>query len=69
MGSTVKMSIRVFEQRLYPPPVIAALGPGFEATLWWLEPLLLVLFCIGWGAALATFIEHPIARKLKAKFA
>src|SRR5262249_52151460 len=53
--------IRVFEQRLYPPP----LTPVFADLIWWLEPLCLVLFCIGWGAFLATFIEHPAAGWLK----
>ena len=53
--------IRVFEQRLYPPP----LTPGFANLIWWLEPLCLVLFCIGWGALIATLIEHPVAHWLK----
>ena len=57
--------IRVFEQRLYPPGDTPVLGTTFGALIWWLEPLLLVLFCIGWGAFLATCIEHPVARALK----
>ena len=60
--------IRVFEQRLYPPPMTPVLGTTFISLSWWLEPLLLVIFCIGWGAAMATFIEHPAARKLKRIF-
>ena len=50
--------IRVFEQRLYPPS-----HPG--EIMWWLEPTLLVIFCALWGAALATFVEHPAARFFK----
>jgi peptidoglycan/LPS O-acetylase OafA/YrhL len=47
--------IRVFEQRLYPPS-----HPG--EIMWWLEPTLLLIFCVAWGAALAIFIEQPAAR-------
>jgi peptidoglycan/LPS O-acetylase OafA/YrhL len=57
--------IRVFEQRLYPPPMTPVLWTTFLSLSWWLEPLCLVLFCIGWGAALATFVEHPAATYLK----
>jgi peptidoglycan/LPS O-acetylase OafA/YrhL len=57
--------IRVFEQRLYPPPMTPVLGTTFISLSWWLEPLCLVLFCIGWGALLATVIEHPAAAWLK----
>ena len=57
--------IRVFEQRLYPPPMTAAAGTTFLSLSWWLEPLCLVLFCIAWGALIATVIEHPAARWLK----
>ena len=57
--------IRVFAQRLYPPGDTPVLGTTSSALIWWLEPLCLVLFCIGWGAALATFIEHPAAARLK----
>jgi peptidoglycan/LPS O-acetylase OafA/YrhL len=57
--------IRVFEQRLYPPP----LTPAFADLIWWLEPLCLVLFCIAWGAVIATVIEHPAAKYLKRRWA
>ncbi len=57
--------IRVFEQRLYPPPMTPVLGTTFISLSWWLEPLMLVLCCIAWGALLATFIEHPAAAWLK----
>ena len=57
--------IRVLEQRVYPPPMTPVLGTTFIGLFWWLEPLLLVLFCIGWGALLATIIEHPVASWLK----
>jgi len=56
--------IRAFEQRLYPPP----LTPVFADLLWWLEPLCLVLFCIGWGAFLATMVEHPAAAYIKRRW-
>jgi peptidoglycan/LPS O-acetylase OafA/YrhL len=57
--------IRVFAQRLYPPGDTPVLGTTFSSLSWWLEPLCLVLFCIGWGALLATVIEHPAAAWLK----
>jgi len=57
--------IRVFAQRLYPPGDTPVLGTIFSSLSWWLEPLCLVLFCIGWGALLATVIEHPAAAWLK----
>jgi peptidoglycan/LPS O-acetylase OafA/YrhL len=57
--------IRVLEQRIYPPPMTPVLGTTFISLSWWLEPLLLVLACIGWGALIATVIEHPAAVWLK----
>lgn len=57
--------IRVFEQRLYPPPMTPVLGTTFISLSWWLEPLMLVIGCIAWGALIATFVEHPAAARLK----
>ncbi len=57
--------IRVLEQRAYPPPMTPVWGTTFLSLSWWLEPLLLVIACIGWGALIATFIEHPAAKFLK----
>jgi peptidoglycan/LPS O-acetylase OafA/YrhL len=57
--------IRVMEQRAYPPPMTPMLGTTFLSLSWWLEPLLLVIACIGWGALIATVIEHPAAKYLK----
>jgi peptidoglycan/LPS O-acetylase OafA/YrhL len=57
--------IRVFEQRLYPPPMTPVLGTTFISLSWWLEPLMLVICCIGWGALIATVIEHPAGAWLK----
>ncbi|MEP6830624.1 MAG: acyltransferase [Rhizomicrobium sp.] len=57
--------IRVLEQRIYPPPMTPVLGTTFISLSWWLEPLLLVLACIGWGALIATVIEHPAAAWMK----
>lgn len=60
--------IRVLEQRAYPPPMTPMLGTTFLSLSWWLEPLLLVIACIGWGALIATVIEHPAAAYLKRRF-
>jgi peptidoglycan/LPS O-acetylase OafA/YrhL len=59
------LMIRVFEQRLYPPPMTPVLGTSFISLAWWLEPLGLVVGCVIWGGFLATFIEHPAALMLK----
>ena len=62
MGQTFWLqAIRIFEQRLYPPPDTVLLGTRFSTLSWWLEPTLLVLVCIAWGALLAIYVEHPAA--------
>jgi len=66
MGQTFWLqAIRIFEQRLYPPPDTMVLGTRFSSLIWWLEPTLLVLVCIAWGAALAVTVEHPAAAAIK----
>jgi hypothetical protein len=66
MGQTFWLqAIRIFEQRLYPPMDAQMLGMRFSSLIWWLEPVLLVLVCIGWGAFLAMFVEQPAAAALK----
>lgn len=59
------LMIRVFEQRLYPPPMTRVLGTTFISLSWWLEPLALVAACVIWGGLLATFVEHPVAAWFK----
>jgi peptidoglycan/LPS O-acetylase OafA/YrhL len=66
MGQTFwLLMIRIFEQRLYPPMDSLVLGMRFSTLIWWLEPVLLVLVCIAWGALLANFVEHPAAAALR----
>ena len=66
MGQTFWLqTIRIFEQRLYPPPDTMVLGMRFADLIWGLEPALLVLVCIAWGALLAKYVEHPAAMALK----
>ena len=66
MGQTVWLqAIRIFEQRLYPPPDRMVLGMRFADLSWGLEPALLVLVCIAWGALLAKYVEHPAATALR----
>jgi peptidoglycan/LPS O-acetylase OafA/YrhL len=66
MGQTFWLqAIRIFEQRLYPMPNAIVLGTRFSTLIWWLEPTLLVLICIGWGAALAIYVEHPATAAIK----
>jgi len=61
------LMIRVFEQRLYPPPMTPLLSTTFISLSWWLEPLGLVVACTIWGGLLATFIEHPAASWFKGR--
>jgi len=58
-------AIHIFEQRLYPPPDTRVLGMRFADLIWWLEPALLVVVCIAWGALLAVFVEQPAAAWLR----
>jgi peptidoglycan/LPS O-acetylase OafA/YrhL len=68
IGQTFELlMIRIFEQRLYPPPMTPVLGTTFISLSWWLEPLGLVMVCMIWGGLLATFIEHPAASLFKEK--
>jgi len=57
--------IRYFANAVYPPPDTPVLGTTFFSLMWWLEPLLLVLACLGWGAALAEWVEKPASRFLR----
>jgi peptidoglycan/LPS O-acetylase OafA/YrhL len=59
------LSIRLFEQRLYPAPDTLVAGFRFGAVIWWLEPLMLVSVCIAWGGLLAHSIENPVALRLR----
>lgn len=69
MGQTFWLqAIRIFEQRLYPPADARVAGVRFSTLSWWLEPSLLVLVCIGWGALLAIYVEHPATLALKTAF-
>ena len=66
MGQTFWLqAIRIFEQRLYPPMDSQVLGMRFADLIWWLEPVLLVLVCIAWGALLGKCVEQPGAAALK----
>jgi peptidoglycan/LPS O-acetylase OafA/YrhL len=66
LGQTAWLqAIRFFEQRLYPPPDAIVLGTRFADLVWWLEPLVLVVLCVIWGAMLAEWIEFPAAKALR----
>jgi len=66
MGQTFWLqAIRTFEQRLYPPPDTIVFGRHFADLIFWIEPFALVLVCIGWGALLAVFVEHPASAALR----
>jgi peptidoglycan/LPS O-acetylase OafA/YrhL len=70
MGQTFFLQfIRYFEQRFYPPPDTIVFGQRFADLLWWSEPFALLAVCIGWGALLAIFIEHPANAALRKMFA
>ena len=59
------LSIRFFEQRLYPAPNTIVLGMRFSSLIWWLEPLALVIACVLWGGLLAEYVELPAAARLR----
>jgi peptidoglycan/LPS O-acetylase OafA/YrhL len=66
MGQTFFLQlIRTFEQRVYPAPDTIVFGQRFADLIWWIEPCALLLVCIGWGALLAIFIEHPANTALR----
>jgi peptidoglycan/LPS O-acetylase OafA/YrhL len=70
MGQTFWLqATRFCEQRLYPPPDTIVFGQRFADLIWWIEPFVLLLVCIGWGALLAIFIEHPANAALRRMFA
>ncbi len=70
MGQTFWLQlIRTFEQRLYPPGDTMVLGYRWDALIWWIEPFVLVGFCIAWGALLAILVEYPANTFLRRMFA
>jgi hypothetical protein len=44
------------------------LGTRFSTLIWWLEPTALIIVCVGWGALLARFVEHPLTASLRRRF-
>jgi peptidoglycan/LPS O-acetylase OafA/YrhL len=61
MGQTTFLQLlRVFEQRVYPNPVASWAG-----TIHILEPIVLLICCIAWGAALYYCVERPASDWLK----
>jgi peptidoglycan/LPS O-acetylase OafA/YrhL len=69
MGQTFWLqAIRYLEQQHYPPGGTLILGLRFSDVMWWLEPVLLLLVCIGWGALLAVLVEHPANAWLRRRF-
>ena len=62
------LSIHFFEQRLYPPPETLVLGMRFGDLIWGLEPALLLVVCVAWGAFLAEVVEIPVADALRKRF-
>jgi hypothetical protein len=70
MGQTVWLqAVRYFEQRWYPPGDTMVLGLRFSDVMWWAEPFALMLVCIGWGALLAIYVEHPVNGWLRRRIA
>jgi peptidoglycan/LPS O-acetylase OafA/YrhL len=70
MGQTFWLqAVRYFEQRWYPPGDTMVLGLRFSDVMWWAEPFALMLVCIGWGALLAIYVEHPVNGWLRRRIA
>jgi peptidoglycan/LPS O-acetylase OafA/YrhL len=57
--------LRFAEQRLFPAPHTIVLGMPWSDLFWWIEPALLVVVCICWGALLAAAVERPASDVLK----
>lgn len=56
---------RFAEQRMFPKPDAIVLGMRWADLFWWIEPALLVVVCIGWGAILAVAVERPASDFLR----
>lgn len=69
MGQTAWLQLIRFIERAYPPDDTLVFGIRFGDLIWWPEPFLLLLVCIGWGALLCNFIEIPANRALRRFFA
>ena len=59
--------MRVIEFHFYPAPGTPFLGVTFADFIFWAEPIVLLLVCTAWGALLATRIEIPAAKWLRAR--
>ncbi len=68
MGQTAWLQLIRFFERAYPPDDTLILGVRFGDLIWWPEPFLLLLVCVGWGALLCTFIEIPANLALRRFF-
>ena len=66
MGQTFWLQFfRFAEQRIFPAPNSIVLGMRWLDLFWWIEPILLVAVCIGWGALLAAVVERPASDFLR----
>lgn len=68
LGQTIwLLMIRHFAPRVYPPDSTPMLGTTFGTLRWGLEPALLVVVCLIWGAILTQWVEKPAARFLNGR--
>jgi peptidoglycan/LPS O-acetylase OafA/YrhL len=69
LGQTAWLQlIRFIEQRLLPPDNAIVFGKPFSETMFWAEPILLVIVCVVWGALLANVVEIPANLALRRWF-
>jgi peptidoglycan/LPS O-acetylase OafA/YrhL len=69
IGQTAWLQLIRFFESAYPPDDTLIFGIRFADWIWWPEPFLLLLVCIGWGALLCNAIEIPANRALRHFFA
>jgi peptidoglycan/LPS O-acetylase OafA/YrhL len=69
IGQTAWLQLIRFFESAYPPDDTLVFGVRFGDLIWWPEPFLLLLVCVGWGALLCTYVEIPANRALRQFFA
>jgi peptidoglycan/LPS O-acetylase OafA/YrhL len=69
LGQTAWLQLmRFFQQRFYPSDDAIVFGMRWADFIWYLEPAVLVIVCLIWGAILAEFVEIRANKALRKWF-